>query len=62
MKIITTKVYLCSGAMLTFLIIAILSNNPIDDQLFACLGIIIGAFGFKSIQSLNNKPEDFHHH
>ena len=51
MNLLVTKWIFCLVLMMAFLIIAIISNNVVDRQLFASLGIIMGAFTTKFISN-----------
>jgi len=49
MNFLVTKTIFCLVLMMAFLIIAIITNDYINRQLFASLGIITGAFTSKFI-------------
>jgi len=49
MNFLVTKTIFCLVLMMAFLIIAVITNDVINRQLFASLGIITGAFTSKFI-------------
>jgi len=51
MNFLLTKTILCLILMMVFLMIAIISTDVINRQLFASLGIITGAFTSKFISN-----------
>lgn len=53
-KIITSIFLVITSA---FIIMSLMTNDPIKGQLFACIGIIIGALGSQYISN-KNAPVD----
>jgi hypothetical protein len=51
MNFLITKTILCLVLMMVFLMIAVISNDVINRQLFASLGIITGAFTSKFLSN-----------
>ena len=51
MRSIVTKTIFCLILMIVFLMIAFITNDVISRQLFASLGIIVGAFTSKFVSN-----------
>lgn len=51
MKVIITKYIIYLASMIIFLILAIITKDIFKSQVFACLGIIMGAFASKMLSN-----------
>ena len=60
MMLIVIKTSLCLVLMIAFLIMAFVTKDVVNSQLFASLGIITGAYASKFVSTQNTTTDEKH--